>query len=112
MSILEKAKAHYKTRLTAEPRELKIPEWDSTVYITPGINLQKLGEIMELANAGKTSEAMAMTLIFRLVDIEGKPIFRKVEKSELMRSVDPDVLSRIVSEINGDDPDQDDVTGN
>lgn len=112
MSILEKAKAHYSAKLSAAPRALKVPEWDATVFIKPGISLQRQGEIIELVNSGKTAEAMAMTLIYRLVDDQGSPIFRKVERSELLKSVDPDVMSRIVSEINGDDPDQDDVAGN
>ena len=67
---------------------------------------------MELSQSGKTAEAMAMTLIFRLIDEEGKPLFRKPEKIDLMRSVDPDVLARIVGEINGADPSEDDVEGN
>ena len=112
MSILEKAKAHYKAKLSAEPKSLNVPEWDCEVFIKPGISLHSLGEIMELAQSGKTAEAMALTLIHRLIDADGKPIFRKVERTELMRSVDPDVLSRIVGEINGEDPDQDDVAGN
>jgi len=112
LSVLEKAKAHYSAKLSAEPRALEVPEWGTTVYIRPGISLANLGEIMELANGGKTAEAMALTLIHRLVDEDGKAIFRKVERIELMRSVDPDVLSRIVSEINSNDPDQEDVAGN
>lgn len=112
MSILDKAKAHYAAKLSAEPRSLLVPEWSSTVYIKPGISLASLGEIMELANSGKTAEAMALTLIHRLIDEDGKPVFRKVERLELMKSVDPDVLSRIVSEINSGDPDQEDVSGN
>ena len=50
-TLLERAKSHYKAKLSAEPRELQIPEWDATVYIRPGISLHNLGEIMELANA-------------------------------------------------------------
>jgi Asp-tRNA(Asn)/Glu-tRNA(Gln) amidotransferase B subunit len=112
MTILDKAKAHYASKLSAEPKRLLVPEWDTEVFIKPGISLQSLGEIMELAQSGKTAEAMALTLIHRLIDVDGKPIFRKVERSELMRSVDPDVLSRLVGEINGEDPDQDDIAGN
>lgn len=112
MSVLEKAKAHYQAKLTAEPRELHIPEWDTTVYIKPGISLHNLGEIMEAASSGKSAEAMVLTLMHRLIDGEGKPIFKKAEKVELLRSVDPDVLSRLVSEINQTDPTQDDISGN
>lgn len=112
MSLLEKAKKHYAAKLEAEPRKLDIPEWGATVYIRPGISLQNLGEIMALAQDGKTAEAMALTCIYRLVDETGSPVFRKVERTEIMRSVDPDVLARIVSEINDNDPDGEDVAGN
>lgn len=112
MSVLEKAKAHYSAKLSAPARAIKVPEWDATVYVKPGISLQRQGEIIELVNGGKTAEAMALTLIYRLIDEDGGAIFRKVERSELLKSVDPDVMSRLVSEINGDDPDQDDVAGN
>jgi len=112
MSVLEKAKEHYKAKLSTEPRELRIPEWDTTVYIRPGISLQSLGEVMELANNGKSAEAMVMTLIHRLIDGEGKPVFKKIEKTEILRSVDPEILARIVSEINQIDPTEDDISGN
>jgi len=111
-TLLERAKSHYKAKLSAEPRELHIPEWEATVYIRPGISLHNLGEIMELANAGKSAEAMVMTLVHRLIDGEGRPVFRKIEKTELLRSVDPDVLARIVGEINAEDASAEDVSGN
>lgn len=111
-SLLERAKSHYKAKLSAEPRELVIPEWEATVYIKPGISLAALGEVMELANQGKSAEAMVMTLVHRLIDGEGKPVFRKVEKTELLRSVDPDVLARIVGEINAEEATEEDVAGN
>ena len=112
MSLLEKAKAHYAERMASEPRELRIPEWDATVYIRPGISLAQMGEILELSRQGKSAEAMVLTLVHRLIDGEGKPVFKKVERTELMRSVDPDVLARVVNEISEADPDEDDIEKN
>lgn len=112
MSLLDKAKSHYRAKLEAEPRKIDVPEWDSIVYIKPGINLHQLGEIMELSQSGKLAEAMALTLIYRLIDENGKPLFRKAERVEIMRSVDPDVLARVVADINEADPDDEDVAGN
>ncbi len=112
MSILEKAKSHYQAKLHAEPKKLDIPEWDTVAYIKPSMNLSQLGEIMELSQSGKTAEAMALTLIYRLIDDEGKHLFRKPDRIDLMKQVDPDVLARIVSEINSADPSEDDVEGN
>ena len=112
MSLLQKAQEHYKAKLDAEPRALEVPEWGETVYIKPGISLLRLGEIMELANSGKAAEAMVLTLVYRLIDEEGRPLFKKVERTEMMRSVDPDVLARIVGIINEETPTEDDALGN
>jgi len=112
MSVLDKAKSHYTNIINQEPIKVEVPEWDSTLYAKPSISLAKLGEIMELSNAGKSAEAMAMTLIYRLIDAEGNPVFRKAEKNELLRSVDPDVLSRIITTISDNTPSDEDVAKN
>lgn len=112
MSLIEKAKSHYRAKLDAEPEELHIPQWDTTVFIRPAVNLAQMGEIMELSREGKSAEAMVMTLIYRLIDAEGKPVFKKLDKTELLRSADPDVLSFILSKINAGDPDEDEIEKN
>ena len=109
MSVLDKAKKHYTNIISQEPIKVEVPEWDSTLYAKPSISLAKLGEIMELSNAGKSAEAMALTLIYRLIDADGNPVFRKAEKNELLRSVDPDVLSRIITTISDNTPSDEDV---
>lgn len=112
MSLLEKAKAHYSAKLAQSPRELSIPEWEATVYVRPALSLAQMGEIMELSREGKSAEAMVMTLVYRLIDAEGKPVFRKIEKTELLRTVDPDVMARIVNQIAEGDPDEDEIEKN
>lgn len=112
MSVLDKAKSHYKDLLNAEPVKIEIPEWDTVAYAKPGINLAQMGEILELSQANKSAEAMALTLIYRLIDADGNPIFRKPEKADLMRAVDPEVLARVVGEINGADLSEDEIAGN
>ena len=64
MRVLDKAKGHYKALLSASPLKIEIPEWETTAYVKPGINLAQMGEILELSQSGKTAEAMAMTLIY------------------------------------------------
>ena len=99
MTVLDSAKKHYTNIINQEPIKVEVPEWDTTLYAKPSISLARLGEIMELSNNGKSAEAMVMTLIHRLIDAEGNSVFRKSEKNELLRSVDPDVLSRIITVI-------------
>lgn len=112
MSILENAKQHYKDALSKEPLKLDVPEWDAVVYVRPKISLEKAGEILELAQSGKTAEAMAMTLVLRLIDDSGQPLFRRADKVTLLKSVDPEVMGRIVNEINEFDPSAEEVEGN
>lgn len=112
MNVLDKAKSHYNAKLAEEPRPISIKQWDTEAFIKPAISLQRLGEIMECANAGKAAEAMALTVIYRLIDEEGQPLFRKADKTELLRHVDPDVLADIVNQINVSDPNAEDIEGN
>jgi len=112
VSVLEKAKGHYRAKLQADALPISIPEWETEAFIRPGINLHQLGEIMELSQSGKTAEAMALTLVYRLIDETGKAVFRKADRTELMKSVDPDVLARVVGEINSSDPSEEDAEGN
>ena len=55
---------------------------------------------------------MALTVIYRLVDAEGKALFRKSDKMELLKSVSPDVITNIVTAINELDPSSEDIEGN
>jgi hypothetical protein len=112
MSVLEKAKAHYRAKLSAEPKPISVPEWELEAFIKPGISLERLGEIMQCANENKTAEAMVLTIVYRLIDEEGKPIFRKNDRLELLKSVDPTVLAEVVNKINESDPSAEDVEGN
>ncbi len=112
MSALEKAKAQYRAKLSADPAPISVPEWELDAFIRPGISLERLGEIMQCANENKTAEAMVLTVVYRLMDSEGKPIFRKVDRLELLKSVDPTVLAEVVNRINESDPSTEDVEGN
>ena len=112
MSVLDKAINHYTNIINQEPIKVEVSEWDPTVYAKPSLSLAKLGETMELSNGGKSAEAMVMTLIYRLIDEEVNPIFRKAEKGGLLRQVDPDVLSRIITKISDNTMTDEEVTKN
>ena len=111
MSVLDKAQAHYKQLLDSEATPISIAEWDTECFIKPSMSLQRLGEIMEAAD-GNPAEAMALTVIYRLVDGDGKAIFKKSDKMDLLKSVDPDVLTSIVNAINSSNPTAEDIEGN
>jgi len=101
MSVLEKAKTHYKDTLSGQMKTIYVEEWDETIYFKPSANFQQQSRIMELHSKGKLSEAVVETLIVRALDKDGKRMFQHGQKDELMREVDPEIIVRIVSIING-----------
>jgi hypothetical protein len=110
MSILDNAKRHFDER-----RELKgpieVPEWGDDegspaliYYRVP--NMKERSDVYRYIEKGGL-EGVVMTLILVAKDENGEPIFRKPQKDELMRSVDPDVIDRIIRKMDlsgeGDD---------
>ena len=69
-------------------------EWPDAVL--PG----KLHRVITIRSVDAL-EAMAMTLIVRARDASGARLFAKAERMELMNQYEPDVLVRIVGEMNG-----------
>ena len=110
--ILEKAKAQFRERLSGDLSSVEVPEWETTVYFKPSMNLRQQEKVLALSSQGKAAEAIAMTMILRALDEDGKPLFKTVELGEIMRGVDPDVVARIVSEMNADEFSDDEIEKN
>lgn len=119
MSIIESAKAHFREKLSGGLRELEVPEWPDKdgnpykIYYKAGLNFLQQEKILALSDQGKKAEAIVEAFIQRALDADGKPLFRTGHRIELMRSVDPDVISRLVGEMSqADDLDVDEITKN
>ena len=85
----------------ALPISIVVKEWgDIEIYFKPATNFLQESKIVELQSQGKTVDALIMSLILRALDKEGKPLFTQGDKQELMREVDPNVILRIVTEMN------------
>ncbi len=108
MGVLDSAKRHFQTR-----RDLKgpilVPEWggDETTpveiyYQIP--NMQTRSEMVRALNEGGL-EGVVTILLLMALDAEGKHMFAKAHRAELMRSVDPEVIQRITSEMDVTGPD-------
>jgi len=108
MNWKEKAKSSFAERRTVENLQpIPVPEWGVSVYYWPDMTLSERREIFLLAKQqdGATvldMEAMAITLIVRGRDKDGKKMWHKAEKVELMNEYDPEVIARIVSAMNND----------
>ena len=102
MSIIDQAKQHFREQMTEDSLQgpIVVPEWgNAEIYYKKKINFNQMSEIAELVQSGKTFEGVAMGIIIRALDAEGKPIFKKADKTTLMRSVDPEVLLRVAGEM-------------
>lgn len=106
MSFKDKAREQFAQRRTPETLvSVAVPEWGATVYYWPAMTLQERREIFLLAkqSEGQTVldlEAMAVSLIVRARDVNGKRLWNNAEKRELMTEYDPDIIARIVADMN------------
>ena len=111
MSVIDKAAAQFRERLSGELKFVECPEWGEKdkplkVYYKPAINFKAQEKIYALVNAGKSSEAVCQTLIIRALDEEGNHLFRQTDMPKFMHEVDPEIVAGIVTQMQ---PDEDDV---
>lgn len=100
MSVLDKATAHFRSKLSSEMLSVVVPEWETTIYFKDTITLKEQSKLIELATAGKTTEALVETLITKARNQDGTKMFNTMDKVVFMNEVDPQVLIRVVTEIN------------
>jgi cytidylate kinase len=98
--ILDKATAHFKEKISAEMNSVHVPEWDAKIYFKASITLREQSKLIELASQGKTVEALVETLIAKARNEDGSKMFNIAEKAVFMNEVDPNVIIRVVGEIN------------
>jgi len=101
--ILVKAKSHFRDVMSGELKSFYIDEWDTTFYFKRGTNFKNEGKIIELQQQGKTAEALVQMVINKCLDSDGKKVFTDASKTELMNSVDPEVIIKIVNNLTADD---------
>jgi hypothetical protein len=113
LSAIQKAQGHFQKKLANELNHHRVEEWDMDVYYRTLSSLRTESKIVELAQAGKTVEALVQTVISKALDAEGKPLFTQYDKDTLMNECDPTVvvnLSRVLS--GGDLPNVGDLEKN
>ena len=102
--VLANAKKHFHSLNSGDLESIEVSEWGMTVYWKKGgLNFAQQSKIIELTNQGKTAEALVEMLILRAIDSDGKKMFKPVEKTEIMREVDPNVILKIVTAMGEDD---------
>ena len=104
--MLEKAKAHFKQILDDEGlRCILVPEWGEAnqpakLYFKPmsALPVKTYSRLVELGSQ-QTVEALIDILILRGCDEEGKPLFKLVDKTEMLREISPIVVCDIIRQM-------------
>lgn len=104
--VLERATSHFRDKISVEMQSITVPEWgDAKIYFKPTITLREQSRLIELATAGKTVEALVETLIVKARNEDGSKMFTIADKMTFLNEIDPEVIIRVVSEINSQNAD-------
>ena len=102
-SPLEFTKEAFRKRLSANPKIIEVPEMGPPgsplkIHVFP-MTLREQDAIYQKYRDGSL-DSLVETVILRAKDADGKRIFQRGQFAEFVHEVDPDLLSRIVSEMN------------
>lgn len=100
VSVLDKATAHFRERISGELNSITVPEWDCKIYFKNSITLKDQSKLIELSQQGKTVEALVESLIVKARNSDGSKMFSIADKSVFLNEVDPNIVIRVVGEIN------------
>jgi hypothetical protein len=113
MSVLDKATQHFRSKLDGSLEKIRVDEWEADVYFYPTSPLKDESTILKLQQEGKTVEALVQSLIVKCRNADGSKMFAQADRVTLMNEVDPRVIIRVASQVNGVDNDSlDDVEKN
>jgi hypothetical protein len=98
--ILDRATTHFRTKISGEMKKVHVPEWECDIYFKATLTLKEQGKLVELASQGKQVEALVESLIVKARNQDGTKMFAMPDKVVLMNEVDPNVIIRVVGEIN------------
>jgi hypothetical protein len=112
--VLERATAHFRDKINEKMKFIEVPEWDCKIYFKNSVTLKEQSKLIELATSGKTVEALVETLIVKARNEDGTKMFTMMDKNVFLHEIAPEVIIRVVSEINSvnDDVTQEDVEKN
>lgn len=99
-AILDKATSHFRAKISGDMKKIHVPEWECDIYFKEANTLKEESRLIELAQQGKTVEALVETLITKARNQDGTKMFSQTDKVVLMNEVDPQVVIRVVSEMN------------
>jgi len=115
--LLEVAKLQFRDRMGGALKSVDVPEWQvngkpTVVYFKPAMTFRQQGEVLSLAGQDKQVDAIIMTFIFRALDSEGVPLFKKIHFKEIINELDPDVIAGVVSAMGDESMEVEDAVKN
>lgn len=103
MSVLDRATQHFRSKLDGSLEKIRVDEWETDIYFYPTTPLKDESTILKLQNEGKTVEALVQSLIVKCRNADGSKMFAPADRITLLNEVDPKVIIKIASAINGVD---------
>lgn len=108
--LLEKAKAHFSAINSEEGlRCLEVPEWGDKngpahLYFKPlaTLSIKDYSRFVALGSE-QTVESFVDMLILRCLDSEGLPVFKTIDRTEMLRHISPIVVCNIITRMNEQD---------
>lgn len=111
-SELDLAKNEFRDRMSII-KSLVVPEWGNMkIFYRPTMNFKDQGIVLKLHGDGFPAEAIVMTLILKALKEDESKMFKKAHKTEMLMSVTPEIVSRIVTEMSEDEPTVEDAAKN
>lgn len=101
--VLQRATQHFRTKLDGSMRSLEVPEWETTVFYYPTSTLRDESAILKLQQEGRTVEALVQSVITKARNADGTKMFTAADRVTLMNEVDPAIIIRVATAINGVD---------
>jgi hypothetical protein len=98
--VLEQATEHFRNKISGDMRKIHVKEWNSDIYFKSSNTLKEQAKLIQLAQEGKTVEALVETLILKARNQDGTKMFTMPDKVVFMNEVDPEILIRVVGQIN------------
>ena len=98
--VIENATKHLRSKISGAMKKITVPEWECDIWYKEANTLKEESKLIELAQQGKTVEALVETLIIKARNEDGTKMFTMPDKAVFMNEVDPQVVIRVVSEMN------------
>lgn len=103
--VLERATGHFRGKMDGSLQTVEVPEWETTVYYRTTSTLKDESTVLKLQQEGKTVEALVQSIIVKALNEDGTRMFAPPDRVLLMNEVDPQVVIRLASVLNGVDQD-------